>query len=511
MGLPCKKRPKEDKADRKVELKKEINVFHGIGIVVGVIIGSGIFVSPVGVLKYTESIGLSLVMWLATGLFSALGAVVYAELGVTIPRSGGEYIYILESFGPLPAFVALWITLAVIGGASTAANTILFAQYILRPFYPDCELPRTPVQLVALFGLLTLCFINCYRVTWSTKLSVIFTISKVSALLLIIGFGIYYLSTGHVQSFSDPFEGSATSPGSLALSFYQGFWAFSGWNYLNFLTGELKNPARTLPIVIISSLSLVTIVYLLANVAYLGVLSPLEVLQSGEGSAAIAVSFANRCMGVMAWVMPVFVGASVFGSANGEVLSMSRLAFTAGEEGHMPVILSTVSITNLTPIPSVLVVVILAIGFQLHPNVFYLIELTGLAFSVISSMAVASLLYIRRVHPEMNQGGFKLPVVIPLIYLIGNICIGGLTVYQAPKESAVSLGLMATGIPIYLIFVAWTRKPRTFRSAVYNMTIGIQKLFNVVPQETGSTNAAAELPISAEGEPDDTWRAAHTP
>ncbi|RTG81947.1 uncharacterized protein DC041_0009994 [Schistosoma bovis] len=105
--------------------------------------------------------------------------------------------------------------------------------------------------------------------------------------------------------------------------------------------------------------------------------------------------------------MPALVGASVFGSINGEVFSISRLAFTAGEEGHMPALLSMVNIDRLTPIPSILIVVTLSVIFQLFDDILYLIELTGFAFSVISAMAVCSLLYIRRTNPQMNTSGFK--------------------------------------------------------------------------------------------------------
>nr|CAH8851285.1 unnamed protein product [Trichobilharzia regenti] len=466
MGLFNKKK-KDDDQNQSVTLKKEVSVLQGVSIVVGVIIGSGIFVSPVGVLTYTKSVGLSLILWSVTGLFSALGAIVYAELGVTIPRSGGEYIYILQTFGPLPAFLAFWITFVVIGSASCAANGLIFADYILRPIYLNCATPTFVVRLVGVLGILTLCFIHCFSVKWATKIAVVFTACKVAALLLIIGFGCYYLALGNTESFKDSFEDSETSPGALALAFYQGFWAFAGWNYLNFLTGEVKNPARTLPIVIVLSLTTVTLIYILTNVAYLAVLSPTEVLASGEGSAAIAVTFATRCMGSFGLVMPALVGASVFGSINGEVFSISRLAFTAGEEGHMPALLSMVNIERLTPIPSVLSVVILAIIFQMFDNIFYLIELTGFAFAVISAMAVGSLLHIRRTHPEMNTSGFRLPIWLPVLYLVVDIAIGILTVYQSPKTSAVSLGVMALGIPVYLFGVSWKNKPKSMQSLIY--------------------------------------------
>ncbi|XP_018645414.1 cationic amino acid transporter, putative [Schistosoma mansoni] len=477
-----KKENKDSNATESVALKKEVSVLQGVSIVVGVIIGSGIFVSPVGVLKHTKSVGLSFIMWAVTGLFSTLGAIVYAELGVTIPRSGGEYVYILQTFGPLLAFLAFWITFVVIGSASCAANALIFAQYILRPVYMDCVTPTIVIRTVAVLGLLLLCFVHCFSVKLATKVAVVFTACKVTALLIIIGFGLYYLGKGNVESFKNAFEDSEKSPGELALGFYQGFWAFSGCNlfcrnYLNFLTGEV-----TLPIVIILSLTTVTFIYILTNVAYLAVLSPLEVLAS-EGSTAIAVSFASRTMGVVGLVMPALVGASVFGSINGEVFSISRLAFTAGEEGHMPALLSMVNIDRLTPIPSILIVVTLSVIFQMFDDILYLIELTGFAFSVMSAMAVCSLLYIRRTNPEMNTSGFKLPIFFPVLYLIVDIAIGILAIYQKPTDCAVSLGVMLLGVPVYLFGVVWKNKPRSMRSLIYGVTITLQKVLKVVEQE----------------------------
>lgn len=136
-----------------IKMKKEINVLQAVSIVFGVIVGSGIFVSPVGVLKYSNSVGLSLIMWVVPGVFSMLGALVYAELGVRIQKSGGEYAYILEAFGGLPAFIVMWITFVIIGGVSCAANSLVFAQYILQPIYPDCEIPSHIVTMVAICGL----------------------------------------------------------------------------------------------------------------------------------------------------------------------------------------------------------------------------------------------------------------------------------------------------------------------------------------------------------------------
>lgn len=136
-----------------IQMKKEIGILQAVSIIFGVIVGSGIFVSPVGVLKYSNSVGLSLIMWIVPGVFSMLGAFVYAELGVRIQKSGGEYAYILEAFGGLPAFIVMWITFVIIGSVSCAANSLVFAEYILKPVYPNCPVPRHIASIVAICGL----------------------------------------------------------------------------------------------------------------------------------------------------------------------------------------------------------------------------------------------------------------------------------------------------------------------------------------------------------------------
>jgi amino acid transporter len=132
-----------------VQLKKQINLFHAVCIIVGIIIGSGIFVSPVGILQNVKSVGMSCVMWSVCGVFSALCALCYAELGVTIPESGGEYTYIKRAFGDFPAFLAMWINFIIICPVCVAASCLIFATYILRPFFLDCDPPITSIRLIA--------------------------------------------------------------------------------------------------------------------------------------------------------------------------------------------------------------------------------------------------------------------------------------------------------------------------------------------------------------------------
>ena len=132
----------------KVELKKEVTLLNGIGLVVGVMIGSGIFISPKGVLVRTESVGMSLVVWAGCGLLALCGSLCYCEMGTMIPKSGAEYSYLKETFGPLPGFLYSWTLALIIRPSSIAIVSLTFARYVTQPFFPDCEISPLAVRKV---------------------------------------------------------------------------------------------------------------------------------------------------------------------------------------------------------------------------------------------------------------------------------------------------------------------------------------------------------------------------
>ncbi|XP_044124018.1 cystine/glutamate transporter isoform X3 [Neovison vison] len=271
---------KEPPGQEKVVLKKKITLLRGISIIIGTIIGAGIFISPKGVLQNTGSVGMSLIIWTVCGVLSLFGALSYAELGTSIKKSGGHYTYILEVFGPLPAFVRVWVELLIIRPAATAVISLAFGRYILEPFFIQCEIPELAIKLITAVGITVVMVLNSMSVSWSARIQIFLTFCKLTAILIIIVPGVMQLIKGQTHHFKDAFSGRDASIMGLPLAFYYGMYAYAGWFYLNFVTEEVENPEKNIPLAICISMAIVTVGYVLTNVAYFTTISAEELLLS---------------------------------------------------------------------------------------------------------------------------------------------------------------------------------------------------------------------------------------
>jgi len=277
-------------------------------------------------------------------------------------------------------------------------------------------------------------------------------------------------------NFDSVWEDSVTEPGAVAVAILSGFWAFGGWNYLNFLTGEMKRPERNLPLSIAIGMLITTFFYLLANVAYFAVLTPLEMLDS----TAVAVTFADKTMGQFAVVMPLFVACSVFGAMNGQILGNSRVYFQGACDGCLPQVVAMISFKKLTPAPALIIIAVLSVFFLLFFDVFVLINYYGLVSCLMIFATLCGLLYLRHTRPDMERP-IKTPIVLPVSMLIYVVLLIVLTVYQKFMDSVIGLGILSTGLPVYLIFVS--NSYPLLQKKTESITIALQKLLLIVEQD----------------------------
>lgn len=459
-------------------LKKEIGLLSACGIIVGNIIGSGIFVSPRGVLAHAGCVGLALLVWGGAGAVTAAGALCYAELGATIPRAGGDYAYIKDVFGGLMGFLRLWISVLVIYPTNQAVIALTFATYALEPLFGGCAVPQPALRLLAAACLLLLTWVNCRSARWATRVQDVFTAGKLAALAIIIAAGTYRICTGQ-QEWLRParafWRWERAGAGGLALAFLQGSFAYGGWNFLNYVTEELIDPPRNLPRAIFISIPLVTFIYVAANVAYVTAMDPQELLQS----EAVAVTFGERALGALAWTMPLAVALSTFGGVNGSLFTCSRLFYAGAREGQLPPLLAMIHVERHTPVPALLVTCVSTLLMLVTGDTGTLINYVGFVNLVWYGLTVSALLVLRRRRPHLHRP-IRVWLWVPVLYVGLWALLLLFSLWAEPLVCGVGLGVTATGAPLYLLAVRGGARAPPVRRAVASLTRFGQKLCLVV-------------------------------
>ncbi|XP_014881618.1 asc-type amino acid transporter 1-like isoform X1 [Poecilia latipinna] len=315
----------------------------------------------------------------------------------------------------------------------------------------------------------------------ATRIQDIFTVGKLMALCLIIVVGLVQIFDGNYEALTTKVVFSMDKPpsiGQVALAFLQASFAFSGWNFLNYVTEEVVDPRRNLPRAIYISIPLVTFVYTLTNIAYFSSMSPEELLSSN----AVAVTFGEKLLGAFAIIMPISVALSTFGGINGYLFTSSRLCFSGAREGHLPSLLAMIHYKKCTPIPALLVccaatIVILCIG-ETHNLINYVSFINYLSYGV----TIAGLLWYRWKRPNLYRP-IKVNLLVPVSYLMFWALLLGFSLYSEPVVCGVGLIIMLTGVPVYFLGVHWKEKPKCIDNFIaWATSVGQRLCFVVFPQ-----------------------------
>uniref|UniRef100_A0A8C0FF79 Uncharacterized protein n=1 Tax=Bubo bubo TaxID=30461 RepID=A0A8C0FF79_BUBBB len=465
---------KDKKEEEAVFLRKKITLLRAFSLLIGSMVGSGIFISPKGVLKNSGSVGFSLVVWFACGLLSMFGALCYAELGTRITKSGGHYIYILETLGPLPSFLFLWAEFFAIRPANSAVVSLAFGRYMLEPFFAPCAAPVPAVKLVSAVSsadmVLTL---NSWSVTWSARLQTALSIVKLLALALIIVPGMMLLAQGHTKNFQDAFDRQSLVLDKLPLAFYAGMFAYSGITSCS-LSVSLPLSCRNIPLAVIVSVITVIVGYMLTNISYYTVLGMQDVL----ASPAVAVSFVQRAFKSLISVVPVLVALSCFGTMNGGIFTFSRTLFVASREGQWPPLFSMIHIRRHTPLPAVMLMFPLVTAMVCIGDIYHLMNFFSFSRWLFIGLATLGLIVHRHRHPELHSP-FKVPLFIPISFTIICLFTVAMSFYSDPVNISIGCTMVLSGFPVYYLII---HRQMSKRCRNY-LTRKLQVLLEVVQQE----------------------------
>ncbi|CAG4983927.1 unnamed protein product [Parnassius apollo] len=453
-------------------MRKQLGLLEGVAIILGIIFGSGIFISPKEVLEKTGSVYGALSVWAACGVLATLGAMSYAELGTTLAQSGGDYHYINEAYGPLPAFLYLWDANLIFVPSTNAIMALTFANNLLEPIFPNCPIDLLSQKLIAAITICFLTFINAYDVKFTTRVQNVFMFTKISALVIIIIGGIVWMAQGRLDNFEDGWAGTKSSVGDWSVAFYSGIFSYSGWNYLNFMTEELRNPYVNLPRAIYISLPLVTGIYLLANLSYLAVLGPIGV----RATEAIAVDFASAALGWLRYAMPALVAAAVLGGLSVHVMTSSRMCFAGARNGHMPELLAHINVACMSPLPSLVFLMLVSLVMLIPNSLTSLITYCTVVESFFTTLSCSAVLWLRYKKPDLPRP-IKVSLWMPCVFVCASALL--LVVPVASEPGAVLAGALITltGVPAYLLLV----RRRDATHPLHRLSVGFthfcQKLF----------------------------------
>ena len=447
-------------ADRWGErLVRRLGLWSAVAVLVGSTIGSGIFRTPASVAQRIDDVPLFLLAWVVGGVVVLCGALTYSELAAAFPRSGGVYVFVRESFGPLPAFLFAWAELWVIRPGAYGAIGITASAYTLRTLGHDpaaivASLGAIEIRAEQLLGagyIILVGTVNYFGIHRGAVLQNLSTAFKVGALALLVLVG-FALGT---PSADIPAGGifaqrAAVGLSPFLLAMVAILWAYDGWADLAFVGGEVQNPQKTLPRALLIGTAIVVVLYIAANLVYL-YLIPIQQMKGAELVAADVARLVIGPAGVV--IVSGAIAVSTFGTLNGSMMTAPRIFFAAAEDRLFPQAIARVDPKNHAPTGAIVLMTVMGMIFILIRTFTALADQFIIGIWPFYALAVAGVFVLRRTQPQLERPyrtwGYPF---VPLVFLAGALLLLGNYLVSETAAFAIDIGIILTGIPAYLLW-----------------------------------------------------------
>jgi len=442
-----------------IELKRDLGLWSAVAIVVGTVIGSGIFIVPQTMVKLVGTPQLVFVVWVVGGLLSLAGALSYAELAAAMPQAGGEYVYLNEGYGPLWGFIYGWTQSVVAKSGSIAILATGFFQYFAN-FWPELDhvfliLPipigahGSPLeirygQLLAMVLIFFLGVLNYFGVKVGGDVQVVVTILKVASIALIVVVG---LGWGHPAAAIRTLPLAHLTVLGFFAALVKSLWAYDGWNNVSMVASEIRKPQRNLPLALIWGTVSVIVIYILVNMAYFHVLSPGQVANTNRVAATMMRQVAGPAGANLVSIAAML---SMFAALNGSILSGARVPYALARDGYFFSPMARVNAAHHTPGAAIMGLSAWGMIVVLSGTYDQLLDYVIFASWILYGMTAATVLVLRRKRPDLIRPYKTLGYpVVPVLFVIMAVAIVISALYNSPRESLLGLGLILIGLPFY--------------------------------------------------------------
>jgi APA family basic amino acid/polyamine antiporter len=440
------------------ELARDLGLSHAGAIVVGTIIGSGIFLVPTEMMQAVGSARMVYLAWIVGGLLSFFGALTYAELGAMKPQAGGEYVYVRDAYGPLTAFLYSWTWFLIAKPASIATVTTglvrILGTFSVFAFFPHALMtyPFTISygQVVAIGAAVAVSWLNYLGVRRAGEFQLVFTVLKVAIILAIVVVGFSY-SGGTWANFATEFAGAKGGVAGFFAALVAALWAYDGWNDLNMVAGEVRNPQRNIPLSLIWGVAIVGALYILVNAAVQYVL-PATAVAATERPASDAVALVLGRVG--ASLVAAGMAISMLVTLNGTIMSGARVPFATARDGYFFKAIAEVHPRYHTPAVSIAVQCLLAVLLLLVGGSFrQFFSLAIFAEWLFYMIAGSTLFVFRRRDPDAPRPyhvwGYPL---VPAVFVVVSAVLLYYTFTDNLQSSAWGCVAILAGIPVFYYF-----------------------------------------------------------